>query len=60
MTTTEQEWERKMAAEAKAVIGGAITGIIVADSMALLFGVLDIQCRGTDKPNWNAQIGACE
>ena len=49
-----------MTREGKVVVSGCVTGVILGLVISLLFGVLDIQCRGTGKPNWNAQHQVCE
>jgi hypothetical protein len=50
-----------MSNEGKAVIiigGGG--GILLALVMCIAFGVMDVQCRGTGKPDWNAERQVCE
>lgn len=49
-----------MTREGKVVVSGVISGVIVGIVISVLFGILDIQCRGTGKPNWNAQLQVCE
>jgi hypothetical protein len=46
--------------EGKAVVCGGIVGILISLIMCVAFGILDVQCRGTGKPNWNAEMQVCE
>lgn len=49
-----------MTREGKAVIASAVAGLFVGLTICVLFGVLDVQCSGTGRPNWNAQTQTCE
>ena len=52
------ERDRGMTREEKAVIGGAVVGVLLALTFCLLFGVLDIQCGSG--MSWNASHQICE
>jgi hypothetical protein len=49
-----------MTREGKAVVGGGIVGLFLGLVMCIAFGVMDVQCYGTGKPNWNAERQVCE
>jgi hypothetical protein len=44
-----------------AVVGGSVTGAIIALIMCIAFGIFDVQCRGEPAgPYWNAERQACQ
>jgi hypothetical protein len=47
-----------MTREGKAIVGGSITGALLALLLGLLFGVLDVQCE--NGLSWNAAQQICE
>ena len=49
-----------MTREGKAIIASAGIGAFIGLTICVLFGVMDVQCYGTGRPNWNAQAQACE
>ncbi len=49
-----------MVREAKAIIWSSMIGAALGLTLCVLFGVLDVQCYGTPKQNWNAALQACE
>jgi len=49
-----------MAREMKSMIVSLAVGAALGLTICILFGVLDVQCYGTKKQNWNAELQACD
>lgn len=49
-----------MSREAKVAIHASVCGLVIGLMLCIAFGVLDVQCWGSGKPNWNAASQACE
>jgi hypothetical protein len=52
--------ERAMSDHGKRIFAAIMMGAIIGLTICVLFGVMDVQCYGTGRPNWNAQAQACE
>lgn len=49
-----------MTRETKALVWSSAIGLALGLTLCVLFGVLDVQCYGSAKQNWNAALQTCE
>lgn len=49
-----------MSREGKALVWSLMTGLALGVTICVLFGVVDIQCYGVGRQNWNPTIQACD
>lgn len=49
-----------MSREGKSLIWSAVAGLLIGLAICVAFGVLDVQCYGTERQNWNPTTQACD